>query len=66
MANKKKTAPRSFENSTDLIGDKLNFEGREAYNPLRTNLMFSTKRNDRNARVIWCSDISYTISFSCV
>ena len=52
MANKKKTAPRSFENSTDLIGDKLNFEGREAYNLLRTNLMFATKRNDRNARVI--------------
>lgn len=52
MVNKKKTAPRSFENSTDLIGDKLNFEGREAYNLLRTNLMFATKRNDRNARVI--------------
>ena len=48
MANKKKTAPRSFENSTELIGDKLNFEGREAYNLLRTNLMFATKRNDRN------------------
>ena len=52
MAKNKKTAPRSFENSTDLIGDKLNFEGREAYNLLRTNLMFATKRNDRNARVI--------------
>ena len=34
------------------VGPKLNFEGREAYNLLRTNLMFSTKRNDRNARVI--------------
>ena len=35
-----------------IIGSKLNFEGREAYNLLRTNLMFATKRNDRNARVI--------------
>lgn len=51
MADKKKQ-PRSFENSTQLIGNNLNFEGREAYNLLRTNLMFSTKRNDRNARVI--------------
>lgn len=50
-ANKKKQ-PRSFENNTQLIGNNLNFEGREAYNLLRTNLMFSTKRNDRNARVI--------------
>ena len=47
-----KKAPRSYENSTKLIGSKLNFEGREAYNLLRTNLMFATKRNDRNARVI--------------
>ena len=53
MANKKKaTAPRSNENSMSIIGSKLNFEGREAYNLLRTNLMFATKRNDRNARVI--------------
>ena len=51
MADKKKQ-PRSFENSSQLIGNNLNFEGREAYNLLRTNLMFSTKRNDRNARVI--------------
>ena len=50
--NKKKNQPRSYENSTQLIGNKLNFEGREAYNLLRTNLMFATKRNDRNARVI--------------
>ena len=52
MANNKKKAPRSFENNLQFIGDKLNFEGREAYNLLRTNLMFATKRNDRNARVI--------------
>lgn len=52
MANNKKKAPRSFENNMHFIGDKLNFEGREAYNLLRTNLMFATKRNDRNARVI--------------
>ena len=53
MANKKKAAaPRSNENSMSIIGSKLNFEGREAYNLLRTNLMFATKRNDRNARVI--------------
>ena len=48
MANKKKAAaPRSNENSMSIIGSKLNFEGREAYNLLRTNLMFATKRNDR-------------------
>ena len=35
-----------------LVGPKLNFEGREAYNLLRTNLMFSVKRNNRNARVV--------------
>ena len=53
MANKKKAAaPRSNENSMSIIGSNLNFEGREAYNLLRTNLMFATKRNDRNARVI--------------
>ena len=53
MANKKKAAaPRSNENSMSIIGSKLNFEGREAYNLLRTHLMFATTRNDRNARVI--------------
>ena len=51
--NKRKAAaPKSNENSMSIIGSKLNFEGREAYNLLRTNLMFATKRNDRNARVI--------------
>ncbi|MDO4420839.1 MAG: CpsD/CapB family tyrosine-protein kinase [Eubacteriales bacterium] len=52
MTTNKKKQPRSFENNTQHIGNNLNFEGREAYNLLRTNLMFSTKRNDRNARVI--------------
>jgi len=35
-----------------FVGPRLNFEGREAYNLLRTNLMFSVKRNNRKARVI--------------
>lgn len=50
--SKRSVAPRSNENSKRIIGNSLNFEGREAYNLLRTNLMFATKRNDRNARVI--------------
>lgn len=52
MSKTKRTAPGSNEDNNMLIGSKLNFEGREAYNLLRTNLMFATKRNDRNARVI--------------
>lgn len=52
MADKKKTVYKSNEDSTEIIGTNLSFEGREAYNLLRTNLMFCTKRNDRNARVI--------------
>ena len=52
MADKKKAALKSTDDSNIIIGSKLSFEGREAYNLLRTNLMFSTKRNDRNARVI--------------
>ena len=52
MADKKKTALKSTDDSNIIIGSKLSFEGREAYNLLRTNLMFCTKRNDRNARVI--------------
>ena len=50
--DKKKIQPKSYENNRQFIGNKLNFEGRESYNLLRTNLMFATKRNDRNARVI--------------
>jgi len=53
MANKKnKKQSDSHDSGSSIIGSKLSFEGREAYNLLRTNLMFSTKRNDRNARVI--------------
>ena len=52
MAKDKKVQPKSYENNRQFIGSKLNFEGRESYNLLRTNLMFATKRNDRNARVI--------------
>lgn len=50
--HKDRSQQRVSENDTSLVGPKLNFEGREAYNLLRTNLMFVTKRNDRNARVI--------------
>ena len=54
MADKKKNnnGKRTSENNMSYIGPKLKFEGREAYNLLRTNLMFAIKRNDRNARVI--------------
>ncbi|SCW59400.1 capsular exopolysaccharide family [Ruminococcaceae bacterium YRB3002] len=55
MADSKKSPKvqaKTTENDIRQIGSKLNFEGREAYNLLRTNLMFSVKRNDRNARVI--------------
>lgn len=52
MADSKKQPIKSTDNSADIIGPNLSFEGREAYNLLRTNLMFCTKRNDRNARVI--------------
>ena len=51
MADSKKNSQNNHE-IKNFIGSKLNFEGRESYNLLRTNLMFSVKRNDRNARVI--------------
>ena len=43
---------RVDDNDTSFIGDKLGFEGKEAYNLLRTNILYSVKRKDRNARVI--------------
>lgn len=52
VQSKKRKQPESNESNVSIIGSKLNFEGRESYNLLRTNLMFCTKRNDRNARVI--------------
>ncbi len=51
MSDNSKQQIRSTDNSKSILGSKLAFEGKEAYNLLRTNLMFSTKRNDRNARV---------------
>ncbi len=50
--NKKNNTKRTTDTTMSYIGPKLKFEGREAYNLLRTNLMFAIKRNDRNARVI--------------
>ena len=35
-----------------FVGDKLGFEGKEAYNLLRTNILYSVKREDRNARIV--------------
>ena len=51
MSSNNSNRSKNVENPS-LIGSKLNFEGREAYNLLRTNLMFSVKRKDRAARVI--------------
>ena len=38
--------------NTSFIGEKLGFEGKEAYNLLRTNILYSIKRKERTARVI--------------
>ena len=35
-----------------FIGDKLGFDGKEAYNLLRTNILYSIKRKEKNSRVI--------------
>ena len=35
-----------------FIGDKLGFEGKEAYNLLRTNILYAVRRKERTARVI--------------
>ncbi|MCR5527922.1 MAG: CpsD/CapB family tyrosine-protein kinase [Saccharofermentans sp.] len=37
---------------SSFIGSKLNFSGKEAYNLLRTNIMFSVRREDRRARIL--------------
>ncbi len=42
----------SGNNDLKYIGGQLGFEGKEAYNLLRTNLLFAVKRTDRTARVI--------------
>lgn len=47
-----KSVNKNTDNDLNMIGSKLGFEGKEAYNLLRTNLLFSIKREDREARVI--------------
>ncbi len=47
-----KKVVRNEENDLDFIGDKLGFEGKEAYNLLRTNILYAVKRKERSARVI--------------
>lgn len=39
-------------NDMSFVGSNLGFEGKEAYNLLRTNILYSIKREGRNARVI--------------
>ena len=36
----------------EVIGSEMSFAGKEAYNLLRTNLLFSVRQEDRNARVV--------------
>ncbi len=48
----KKSAYMNNENDTSFIGEKLGFEGKEAFNLLRTNILYAVKRKDRSARVI--------------
>ena len=48
----KKSAYMNNENDTSFIGENLGFEGKEAFNLLRTNILFAVKRKDRSARVI--------------
>ncbi len=49
MSKKKK---KKILNESGVIGDELSFAGKEAYNLLRTNLLFSVRRGNRNARVV--------------
>ena len=48
----KKSAYMNNENDMSFIGEKLGFEGKEAFNLLRTNILYAVKRKDRSARVI--------------
>ena len=50
MSNRKHTS--SNTNDTSFIGSKLSFSGKEAYNLLRTNILFSVRKEDRRARVL--------------
>ncbi|MCR5803820.1 MAG: CpsD/CapB family tyrosine-protein kinase [Clostridia bacterium] len=46
-------APNQIEkDGMSFIGDKLGFEGKEAYNLLRTNILYAVRRKERTARVI--------------
>nr|AHF24707.1 capsular exopolysaccharide family [uncultured bacterium Contig783] len=47
MAKKRKTT-----DGFDHIGNLLNFSGKEAYNLLRTNLMFSIRKEEDRARIV--------------
>ena len=47
MAKKRRSG-----NSVDFIGPQLKFSGKEAYNLLRTNLMFSIRKEDKRARIV--------------
>ena len=38
--------------SGGFVGNRLNFAGREAYNLLRTNIMFAVRREEKRARII--------------
>ena len=40
------------DNDMSFIGDNLGFEGKEAFNLLRTNILYAVKRKDRSARVV--------------
>ena len=43
---------KNRKNEVNVVGDQMNFAGKEAYNLLRTNLKFAMRREGRNARVI--------------
>ena len=47
MADKKQK-----KQNTEILGNNLNFAGKEAYNLLRTNLMFSVPAGERKGKVI--------------
>ncbi len=50
MSNRKKTSQNT--DNTSFIGNKLSFSGKEAYNLLRTNILFSVRKEDRRARIL--------------
>ena len=46
------TRPVQQSDNTSFIGNKLSFSGKEAYNLLRTNIMFSMRKEDRRAKIL--------------